>query len=182
MRFTRYGRDIFQPKYIATKSDVEQMSDIQIASIVVESVILALSCVGVDIDLSDSEVEEVSEDFVDKAMKNSEIRKGIEDFITKFEHTTDMMKKAAGIFDLLKLLNKKGFLWDTIKDVCRDMKWYEWLETSAELAVTLIAALATDGVALIAKFALALDSAVHFGLKFASLAYLKSIGNFLGCA
>ena len=55
------------------------------------------------------------------------------------------------------------------------MKWYDWLETAAKVSAMIIAALATEGAALIAKVALAVLAAVDFARKIANMIQLEEI-------
>lgn len=80
-----------------------------------------------------------------------------------------MRSKAKTIFYLIKETSAGGILWTIMKGLCRNMKWYEWLETCAKVAAMVIAALATEGAALIEEITLIVLSAVHFARKTANL-------------
>ena len=45
------------------------------------------------------------------------------------------------------------------------MSWYDWVKTAGIVTALIVAAVATDGVALIAKIILALNSAYKFFKK-----------------
>ena len=55
------------------------------------------------------------------------------------------------------------------------MAWYDWLETAVKVAAMIIAALATDGAALIAEITLIVLSAVDFARKIANINQLSAI-------
>ena len=55
------------------------------------------------------------------------------------------------------------------------MSWLDWAKTIAIVTATIVAAIATDGVALIAKIALAVNSAVEFAKKLSNLHELEEI-------
>ena len=178
VRFTRFGNEIFPPKRITSSADVKDISDIQAASITIEVLILALNVVGVKVKLADSEINDLAKTVVSIMEKSSDHDEFME-IIERIGNSPSSTDRANAMFDLLKLLNKQGVFWTLVKDVCKHMKWYQWVISSAEIAATLVAAFATDGIALIAKMALAIDAGVQFMAKFAAMSYLSSIAGFM---
>lgn len=55
------------------------------------------------------------------------------------------------------------------------MKWYDWLETTAKVSAMVVAALVTDGAALIAEIALTVLAAVDFARKIDNVVQLEEI-------
>ena len=85
------------------------------------------------------------------------------------------INNAKAIFFLIKETYAAGLLWNIITILCREMKWYDWLKTAATVSAMIIAALATDGAALIAKIALSVSDAFDFARKITNLVHLEEI-------
>ena len=66
---------------------------------------------------------------------------------------------------MIKDSKAAGILWKIIKGLCSNMSWYDWVKTAGIVSAMIVAAVATDGVALIAKIILALNSAYTSSLK-----------------
>ena len=72
---------------------------------------------------------------------------------------------AKAILKLIKDSKAAGILWKIIKGLCSNMSWYDWVKTAGIVSATIVAAVATDSVALIAKIILALNSPYKFFKK-----------------
>ena len=90
-----------------------------------------------------------------------------------------MGKSLKAIFVLVKDSYSAHILWTIIKSLCKEMKWCDWLLTAAKVTAMIIAALATEGAALIAEIALVILSAVDFARKLANLVKLEEIKQIL---
>ena len=66
-------------------------------------------------------------------------------------------------------------LWTIIKSLCKEMSKLDWMKTAAKVSAMIIAAVATEGAALIAKIALTVLAAVDFARKIANLVQLEEI-------
>lgn len=126
----------------------------QYASIVVEAVLLVLSATGISVSPSSGTVEKATEEVAQVLKSSSKFEKAVEAFIDAWKSASGAVGKAKAVFFLMKDTYAAGVLWTVIKALCSNMAWYDWLETSAKVTAMLIAALATDGAALIAKIAL----------------------------
>jgi hypothetical protein len=161
---------------LMTMVDIDWTKIMQYASIVVEAVMLVLSAVGISPSPSSKAVEEATEDVAQALKNSSKFEKAMESFVEAWDSAGgSAYQKAKAIFYLIKDTNAAGLLWTVIKALCSNMAWYEWLETAAKVTAMVIAALATDGAALIAEIALVVMSAVDFARKLANLSQLETI-------
>lgn len=174
-QFTREGEEFLPGKQLATVADIMSISFLQQASILVEAVFLVLQAVGIKVSVSKSTMEATVEDTATAIRNSSQLQRAIARFIDSWNSGGGAMTKAKAIFFLIKDSMAAGILWTIIKSLCREMKWYDWLETAAKVSAMIIAALATEGVALMAKIALIVMSAVDFARKIANLAQLEEI-------
>ena len=175
VQMTREGKEFLPSKELAMVADIEWTSILQEASILVEAILLVMNAVGVSLSVSESTMEATVEETA-RAIENSPaLQRAIAEFISAWHAASSALEKAKAIFVLLKDSYAAGILWTIIKSLCREMKWYDWLETAAKVTAMIIAALATEGAALIAKIALIVMSAVDFIRKLANLEKLKEI-------
>ena len=161
---------------LMTMVDIDWTKIMQYASIVVEAVMLVLSAVGISPSPSSKVVEEATEDVAQALKNSSKFEKAMESFVKAWDSAGgSAYQKAKAIFFLIKDTYAAGLLWTVIKALCSNMTRYEWLETAAKVTAMVIAALATEGAALIAKIALVVMSAVDFARKLANLSQLETI-------
>ena len=176
VHLTRKGAKFLSGRELATIPDTEWARFLQEASILVEAVFLVVQAVGIEISPSESTVKAVIEETMKEIENSSHLQGEIAKFISLWEAAEgNALAKAEVIFILLKDSYAAGILWTIIKSLCTEMKWYEWLETAAKVTAMILAALATDGAALIAKIALIVLSAVDFARKIANLVKLEEI-------
>ena len=176
VQFTREGAEFLPGKQLTTVADIESASFIQMASILVETVLLVMQAVGIEISPSSSTIEATVKETVTAIKNSSKLQRAIAQFIDSWEKAGgNALSKAKAIFSLIKDSYAGGILWTIIKSLCRNVKWYDWLETSVKVAAMIIAALATDGAALIAEIALIVLSAIDFARKIANLGQLEEI-------
>ena len=174
-QLTREGEEFLPGKQLATVADIVSISFLQQASILVEAVFLVMQAVGIKVSVSKSTMEATVEDTAAAIRNSSQLQRAIAKFVDSWNSGGGATAKAKAIFFLLKDSMAAGILWTIIKSLCKEMKWYDWLETAAKVSAMIIAALATEGVALIAKIALIVMSAVDFARKIANLVQLEEI-------
>ena len=176
VHLTRKGEEFLPGRELALVDDTEWASFLQKASMLVEAVLFVVHVVGIELCPSDFVIKEVIKETV-KAIENSpELQTAIKKFISSWEAAGgNEWEKAKATFVLVKDLNEAGILWEIVKSLCKEMKGYDWLLTAAKVTAMIIAALATDGVALIAKIALIVLDAMEFTRKVANLLKLKEI-------
>lgn len=176
VQLTREGKEFLPSRELTSVSDINWGSILQEASILVEAILLVMSAVGIEVSVSQSTMEATIEDTASAIENSSALQRAIAKFISSWHAAGgSALERAKAIFYLLKESYAAGILWTIIKSLCREMKWYDWLETAAKVTAMIIAALATEGAALIARIALVVMSAVDFIRKLANLAKFEEI-------
>ena len=161
VQMTREGKEFLPGKGLATVADIEWASILQEASILVEAILLVMSAVGITVSVSQRTMKATVEEAPLAIENSSALQRAIAKFISSWHAAGgNALKRAKAIFYLLKESYAAGILWTIIKSLCREMKWYDWVETVAKVTAMIIAALATEGAALIARIALVVMSAV----------------------
>lgn len=174
--FERDGQEFVAPRKLETKRDVDWTKIMQYSSIVEEAVLLVVSAIGVDISPSAKTTEEAAEEVAEVMKNSSQFQAAVEAFVEEWDKAGgSAYKKAMALFKLIKATKAAGLFWTVIKSLCSHMKWYDWLEISAKVTAMIVAALATDGAALIAKIALVALQAVDFAKKIANIVQLKQL-------
>jgi len=176
VQLTRKGEDFLPGRELATVADIEWSSILQEASIVVEAVLLVMHAVGISLTVSKRTMEKTVEDTANAIKRSPKLQTAIAEFIASWKAAGgNAVAKAKAVFNLIKDAYEAKILWTIIKSLCKEMKWYDWLETVAKVVAMIIAALATEGAALIARIALIILDAVDFARKIANLEQLEGI-------
>lgn len=176
VHLTRDGQDFKPSRELAALSDINWATIMQYASIVVEAVMLVMSAVGISVSPGSGAIDGAVEDAAHAIQSSTKLERAVEEFVTAWDAAGgSKWQKAKAIFQLIKESYSGGILWTIIKALCSNMSWLDWLETSAKVTAMIIAALATDGAALIAEIALIVLSAVDFARKIANVVQLNSI-------
>ena len=172
----REGKTFKPPRQLAAASDIDWATIMQYASIVVEAVMLVMSAVGISASPGSGAIESTVEDVAHAIQTSTKLEKAVQKFVAAWSAAGgSKWAKAKAIFSLIKDTYSGGILWTIIKSLCQNMSWVDWLETSAKVTAMIIAALATDGAALIAEIALIVLSAVDFARKIANVVQLSTL-------
>jgi len=176
VQLTREGEEFLPGRELATVADIDWSSNLQKASILVEAVLLCMQAVGLKVAVSQSTMRATVRDTAEAIQRSSQLQRAIQKFVDSWRAAGgNAAAKAKALFYLIKDSYAAGILWTVIKSLCKEMKWYDWVETSAKISAMIIAALATEGAALIAKIALVILAAIDFARKIANLEQLEKI-------
>ena len=171
---TRDGKPFMASKKLNTLAAVNETSWNQMASIIIEAVILVLNAVGIKLSVSQKVILKVVQEIIPVIEKSSEIQQAIKALQEAMERGS-ISDSARAIFDLIKACYSAGILWQIIKELCSNMSKTDWARTIANVSAEIIATFASGGVALIAEIALALKSAYDFTKKFVNLGELDAL-------
>lgn len=171
---TRNGKKFMESKKLNTASAVDASSWIQIASIIVEAVLLVMQAVGITVEVSEQVITKTAEEIIPVIESSSQLQRAVQALREAAEGGSNW-EIAKAIFNLIKDSYSAGILWQIIKSLCSNMSWLDWLKTAAIVTAMIVAALATDGAALIAKIILALNSAYEFIKKLTNLGELEAL-------
>ena len=170
--FIRDGKAIFSQKKLNNRNAIESTCYIQMASIVFEAVLIVLQFVEVKFPVSEQVIIRAAEEIFPVIKGSSRLLK-----VIKASQEADgggsKWDIAVAIFDSIKDLYSTGIFWQIIKSLDTNMNLKPW--TSCIITAMIIASLATDGIALIAKIVLALNFASEFINKLTNLTQLEAI-------
>ncbi|PFX16908.1 hypothetical protein AWC38_SpisGene18781 [Stylophora pistillata] len=175
VQLTRGEEEFLPSRELAAHEDIDWAINIQYASIVVDAVMLVMQAAGIEVSVSGSTMKETVEDTAKAIEKSSAFQQAIQKIVSSWKAAGGVTEKSEAIFFLLKDTYAAGLLWNIIKSLCREMKWYDWLETTAKVSAMVVAALVTDGAALIAEIALTVLAAVDFARKIDNVVQLEEI-------
>ena len=166
----------FQPErmLISTK-DIETARVLHWASIVIELFLFVLSCVGIGVCLNQAEMRTLVEK-VEVIVQQSKVRDALNKFLKAWNQTIfSTWKKAKDIFYFLKEIDSLGKFWEIIKLIFKDMCKWEKIESMVEVVLMIVAAFAAEGIALIARIALAVNSHINIKSKIENIIMLSDI-------
>ena len=176
--FIRDGKAIRSQKKLNTCNAIESVISIQTASIVVEALLLVLQAVGITVEVSEQVIIRISEEIIPVIEASSALQTAIK--ALKAASSGSKWGIAKAIFNVIKASNSAGIFWQICKALCHNMSTWDWFKTAALITAMIVAAIATDGAALIAKIILALNSAYDFIKKISNLNQLEDITKEIG--
>ena len=171
--FTRDGKSYLEQKKLNSIHAIETTSYLQMASIVVEAVLLVIQCAGVKVAVDERIINQTAEEI----LLIIEISNDIQEAVAALRNVANggsYWEIAKAIFLLITTISL-GILWQIIKSLCSNMSPWNWAKTTALVTAMIIASLGTNGAALIAKIVLALYSANNFLQKLVNLYKLEAI-------
>jgi len=174
VHITRDEENFMDPIRLDSIASTNTASDIQIASIVVESVLLVLQAVGIKLTGDKKIILKTARAIITILNKSSAIQNDVQALIEAVA-TGSTLKMATAIFNLIKDLFSAGILWQIIKDLCSNMSTLEWIQTALIVTTVIIADMISGGAALIVEIAFALKSAYDFLKKFKNLSEIQAV-------
>ena len=161
---------------LSSLANLATVDGLQIASIVVEVIGLLLSIVGIVV--PEEVMAKVAQKFATVIMESSAVKAAVEAIKKVFSSGGSGTSRATAIWNLIKALwqyKAHSIFMEIVKALCNNMSWFDWLKTAAMITALILAAVATEGVALIAKIVIALNSAYEFTKKVTNLNQLEEI-------
>lgn len=129
--------------------------------IVVGAVSLVIQAVGIAVSVDKLTMERTVTRTAEAIRRSSAFQKAIQAFTNAWrEAGNSKMKKATAILLLVKDTSAAGLLWTIIQSLCSSMSKWDWAKTSLKLSAMIIAAIASEGLALIGKIALVVLGAI----------------------
>lgn len=155
---------------LGSLGNLKQASDYQIASIVVEAIILVLELIGVEIPDDEEEIKKVIDIVIIELEKDHKLLEDVEQIRKDKDNYPAMAKD---IFVLVVDTFEDGIFWQIVKALLSNMPWYEWVATSAQIAAFIAMLVATGGIADIALLVAKLVNAAFFLEKLVNLGTLS---------
>ena len=174
---TRDGKPFMESKQLNTLAAINETSWSQMASIIVEAVMLVLQAVGIKVSVSEQAILKIAETIIAVIEKNSQLQEAVK-ALQKAVESGSISDTAKAIFYLIEECYSAGILWEIIKELCGNMSYTDWAITIATVSASIIADFASGGAALIAEIVLALStakSAYDFYKKFTNLGELDAL-------
>lgn len=176
---TKSGVKYLDSIKLDTTVNAEKASGLQIASIVVEAVALLLSIVGIVV--PEEKIAEVATKIATAIAESPAVKKAIEVLKNVWGSGGSGSSKAKAVWELIKAVwgyrTHGNIFIQIVKLLVSGMSWWQIVKTVGVITAMIVAAIATDGIALIAKIILALNSAYEFGKKILNLNELDEIRN-----
>lgn len=162
------GGTEFRPEINLLKiEDVIKSNELQMTSMVIELFMLVLSCGGIMDDFTEYQMRAAIQE-IEAIVQQSAVQKALCKFIEEWNHG-DAWARAKAIFVFLKSTYSLGIFWKIIKILFTQMSTFQNIRALAECAVMMVAAFATEGIALIARIALSLNNTVALVEKIANM-------------
>ena len=146
----------FKTIRLATQDGIKYANRMQVASIVIEGVLLFLKIANIEIEVSSEIIDLCSQNIVAELDASSAFDEAVTKFVVDWNGTENVLHRIKALFYLLKDTYTLGILWTIIKTLYTGIDWWDWIKAVAIISAMIIAAHATGGLTLFAKIALAL--------------------------
>ena len=170
------GEKLMPTKQLNSVESIKETTCVQIANVITDVVSLLLQIAGVKVATPSKEALTKMADEIVPVI--NEVNQGL---VKAIDQLTEGFKKrsahdiAHAIFEFVKELHPFGVLVKIAKSFCADVSIEGGLKAGAMITATIIAAIFTDGRALIPKIKLALHSAWDFMKKLENVHKLKTL-------
>lgn len=166
---TREGKEFMPSKKLNTIEAIDTIYYIQIASIIIETVLFVIQALGIKVAVCEQAITTTVEEIIPVIECSSQLQKDVKALEEAAQNGFNAIAKA--ILDLVKDSKSAGILWTIINSLfCNSSK-----KERIKIYTIVVTALYTDPAGLIAKIKHALCSANGFLKKLKNLDELKAI-------
>ena len=135
VEFRMEGEEFLPPIELVTANDINWAKIWQYASIVIETVMLAMQAAGIKVAVSKRTMQAAVKDTAKAIKESSVMQKAMQTFIKSWKRAGGSnWAKAKAIFILLKDSSAAGLFWAIVKSLCKEMSWWDWIKTSAQVS------------------------------------------------
>ena len=172
----REGESFQHARALTSADDIDWAIITQYASILVKTVVLVLSAMGISVPSGRSAIDRTVNKVFQKIKDSAENKIRMLGFITAWTAAESNAKaKSKAMFDFITCIFSSGLLWTTIKSLYKEMRPMDWLKTVVEVFTIKSASFATSGVGLIYSIASIIAAAVTFPIKIADVTELYTM-------
>ncbi len=164
----RDGEEFLKPIMLSTREDILQANELQYASIVIESIILLAQVIGIKADISSGTLQQLVKEINTVVAHTTSILAAV-DSLRKAMQGGTRIQQAQGVWRVIRATYDAGIMMTIMKSIFDNMTYWDWIKSVIQMAAVVASSISTDGIALVAKIALALASAAIFVKKFTNL-------------
>ena len=169
---TRNGETFMESIKLVSSDDRERARNIQIASIVIESILLLVNVVGIHTSVSTGVLQKLATE-VSVAVNRSAAILGAVGGLRRAMQTGTRLQQASGIWNVIRTAYSAGILMTILRGLFHNMTYWDWAKSVMEMIAVIAVSIPTEGGALILKISVALAQAVLFINKFRNLTELE---------
>ena len=172
MSFIREAKQFRPSILLKSGTDVKKASYLQIASIVVECIILVLDIIGVHVPADQKLIKDAVAIVVKHLSKSQKLIEDVDRLSEAYKegNYTEMAKK---MFIIVVDCVHEGIFWDITKTLLSGKAWYDWVITAGRIAVFIALLVETGGNTEIAKLIAIVLNAADFLIKLSNLSSLN---------
>ena len=174
---TRGGEKYQDSIKLDSTANADRVSGLQIASILVEAVVLLLSIAGIVV--PEEKIAEVAARILTVISESPAVQEAMEVLKNAWGSGGSGKSKASAVWDLIKAVweyrTHGNIIIQIVKPLLMGMSWWHIAKSVVVITAMIVAAIASGGAALVAKIVLALNSAYEFGKKIHNLNELDGI-------
>lgn len=168
----RNGNVMYPSISLDTVANINQATNLQIASIVVEALIVVLDLVGVNIPDDAETIRRVIDVVVNQLGKSNNLQNDVEQIR---EDRGDYLAMARDIFTLVIDTFYDGIFWSITKALLYQMSWTDWIISAGRISAFLATLVGTGGLAQLSSLVTELVNAAFFLQKLVNLGNLQKM-------
>ena len=135
VEFWSEGDEFLPSMVIQSLDEINKAKIWQYASIVIESVMLAMQAAGIKVAVSKGTMKGAVKNAAKEIEKSSAMQKAMQTFLRSWRRAgSNNWAKARAIFFLLKDSSAAGLFWTIVSSLCKEMSWWDWTKTSAQVS------------------------------------------------
>ncbi|XP_041375119.1 uncharacterized protein LOC121387995 [Gigantopelta aegis] len=169
------GEELYPPRQLRSKGDIDWAIVLQYASILIEAVMLLMSVVGIHVSINKIQMKKTTETVVNAINRYGGLLNNLVKFIEAWTKSGESLKlKAIALFKLLLQCYKSsyGIIAEIIKGLLEGTDPVGWVF----ICVSVLALFATGGTAITVMIILALKNAYKFVVKIENVLALRDKG------
>ena len=134
VEFMMEGEEFLPPIELVTPDNINWAKILQYASIVIEAVMLAMQAAGIKVAVSKRTMQAAVKETARAIKESSVMQKALQSFLKSWKGAGGSnWAKAKAIFFLLKDSSAAGLFWTIVKSLCKEMSWWDWIKTAAQV-------------------------------------------------
>ena len=135
VEFKMEGKEFLPPIELVKAHDIDWARIMLYASIVVETVMLAVQAAGIKVAVSERTMEAAVKGTAKAIAESSVMQKAIQTFLKSWKGAKGSnWARAKAIFILLKDSSAAGMFWAIVKSLFAEMSWWDWIKTAAQVS------------------------------------------------
>ena len=154
-------KEACETKPLEADSGDDEARNLLICEIIIECIMLVFSVAGFKVSVN---IKVVAKSIIPAYKSSRKLQKAVDNLIAAYKKG-GVNTIATSVWDVSVAAYEENIFSKVFDAIRENMSWFDWVKTSAVLIATIAATMCTGGVAMIAKIALNINSAISLSQK-----------------